>query len=57
MSVIQLVKSMIGVDEVPTYECQECGAEFEAAQDPDSYWFKCTECGAEDPLGGQEQSE
>lgn len=56
MSVLQTVKSAVGIDsDEATYECVECGADFERGSEPDSYWFKCPECGCEEPLDGDRE--
>ncbi len=53
MSVLETVKSAIGIeeeDQASTYECVECGSTFETDRDPSSYWFKCPECDAGSPV-------
>lgn len=45
MSVIQSLKNIIGDGpDQHTYECTECGAEFESYIDPDDHWVTCSQC-------------
>jgi predicted Zn-ribbon and HTH transcriptional regulator len=49
MSVVQSIMEHVGIKESPpTYECNDCGHEFESHSDPDSVWLKCSECDSED---------
>ncbi|WP_324759994.1 hypothetical protein [Haloarcula montana] len=48
MSVLESIKETVGLTaEQPTYECDDCGHQFESDAETDSYWFQCPECGAD----------